>query len=57
MKAADKKANEMTLRESFVMAAMQGLCANGDARNFGSDWISVVAVQVADKTISKMEDD
>lgn len=50
-----KPAREMTVREAFVMAAMQGLCANGDARNLGKDWLSDMAVSVADETLKKMD--
>ena len=51
-------AENMTVRERFVMAAMQGILANGSCSSRSEIWRlsgAVDAVKVADTTISYMK--
>ena len=47
--------NGMTVREAFVMAAMQGLCSLEGVHEETSDDVAGKAIIIADATLSAME--
>lgn len=46
-------ASAMTIRESFAMAALQGICAKRGVIDCG-EWNAKMAVNLADKTLEEL---
>ena len=45
----------MTIRQRFVMAAMQGLCADPNLTHMSADCLAIRAIDTADATLAAME--